>query len=51
MNIPFSLPLSLALDRLIIQIESLPSWSPRRAALRRQKAKLERGIPLQAVVR
>ena len=45
---PFSWRLSLALDSLIIAIEALPPWSPRRSALRRTKAQLERAIPRKA---
>ena len=49
MTTPFSFTLSLALDSLIIAIEALPPWSPRRTALRRTKAQLERAIPRKAV--
>ena len=49
MTIPFNLSLSLALDSLIIAIEALPLWSPRRAALRRTKAQLERANQDKAV--
>lgn len=51
MTTPFSLSLSLALDSLIIAIEALPPWSPRRSALRRTKAQLERAIPRKAGAR
>ena len=44
MTIPFSLSLSLALDRIILQLEQLHP-TPRRSALRRTKARLERGVP------
>lgn len=45
---PFPRQLSLALDRIILQLEQLQP-TPRRSALRRTKAQLERAIPRKAV--
>lgn len=42
---PFNLSLSLAIDAVIIALEAAPPWSPRRTALRKVKAQLERGVP------
>ena len=47
MTIPFSLSLSLTLDRIVLQLEQLQP-TPRRSALRRTKAQLERAIPRKA---
>ena len=50
MTIPFSLSLSLTLDRIVLQLEQLQP-TPRRSALRRTKAQLERAIPRKAGAR
>ncbi len=44
---PFCRRLSLALDRIVLQLEQLQP-TPRRSALRRTKAQLERAIPRKA---
>ncbi len=46
----FSPALSLALDRIILQLEQLHP-TPRRAALRKTKATLERAVPACKAVR
>ena len=50
MTIPFSLSLSLTLDRIVLQLEQLQP-TPRRSALRRTKDQLERAIPRKAGAR
>ena len=46
----FPRQLSLALDRIVLQLEQLQP-PPRRSALRRTKAQLERAIPRKAGAR